>query len=97
MSLIGYTFIISSGDESEDSELYKFERVKFYKKLRNVFDGITKQLYDMGEENNVTYTVNIAQFIRDYTNCDFGCQKVGFIGKEHEERDIIVKCIYGED
>lgn len=92
MSLIGYTFVISSRDDTEDAERYMYSNVNVYRSLSNLFNAIKKQF-----EGNVTFLVDVEEFIRTHTGRDFRPIMVGFIGHESDPQDIIVKCVYGED
>lgn len=87
--LVGYTFIVSSGDETEDSERYKFDRVKFYRKLADVFTAIqSEEEYDV-----VTYTIDVKDFIRRNEGMEFGACIVGYVGLKEDKRKISVKCV----
>jgi len=92
MSLIGYTFIISSRDDEEDSQRYIYARIIVFRSLSNVFNAIKKQFKD-----DVTFTVDVEEFIRKYSGRDFKPTVVGYIGHESDPQDIIVKCVYSED
>jgi hypothetical protein len=92
MSLIGYTFIISSRDDEEDSQRYIYARIIVFRSLANVFNAIKKQFRD-----DVTFTVDVEEFIRKYSGRDFKPTVVGYIGHETDAEDIIVKCVYSED
>lgn len=92
MSVIGNTFIIVSGHPQENSDRYVITRITLYRNLKNTFNAIEKMF-----RGNVTFTVNIDEFIRDYTGRDFKPVKVGYLGDESEDESIVVKCVYRED
>lgn len=92
MSVIGNTFILVSDDSEENTERYVLGRIVVYSNLVSTFNAIKKHLKDQ-----VTFTVDVDEFIRKYSGRDFKPTKVGYVGHENDLEDIVVKCVYGED
>lgn len=89
MSVIGNTFILASDDADENTYRYIDGRIIVYRNLTNTFNAIKKHFKDQ-----VTFTVDVEDFIRKYSGRDFKPTKVGNLG---DLEDIIVKCVYGEE
>ncbi len=90
--VIGYTFNILSREDEENAEGYMYAPVAMYRTLVSLFNAIKKQF-----KNNVTFTIDVEEFIRRHEGRDFQPIMVGYIGDEADGEDILVKCVYAAD